>query len=161
MSAGAHRRRSPAGAKRKQRENQMPTTDKYNGISSDAVQAKTGKTWPEWLRILDAAGAKTMDHKEIVAVVNQQGVGSWWQQMVTVGYEQARGKRVKHETTAGFSISRSKTVNVPIAVLFSAWKDKRKRSRWLRDPDFTIRTAIANRSLRITWVDGQTSVEVM
>jgi len=138
----------------------MPTTDKYNGISSDAVQAKTGKTWPEWFRVLDAAGGKTMDHKGIVAVLDTHGVGSWWQQMVTVGYEQARGRRVKHETAAGFSVSRSKTIAVPIGQLFAAWKDRRKRARWLADPDYTVRTATSNRSMRITWIDGKTHVDV-
>jgi uncharacterized protein YndB with AHSA1/START domain len=137
-------------------------TDKFNGISSDAVKAKTGKTWAEWLRVLDAEGAKEMDHKEIVAVLSKKhGIGPWWQQMVTVGYEQARGKRVKHQTAAGFSISRSKTLTAAPSVVFAAWNDTKKRGRWLADPGVTIRKAITGRSLRITWIDGATSVEVM
>lgn len=138
----------------------MPT--KTAGISSDAVKDATGKTWDQWLKTLDAAGCKNMNHKEIVAVVSKKyAVGPWWQQMITVGYEQARGLRVKHETATGFSVSRSKTFNVPIDKVFSAWFDQRKRSKWLADPEFTIRTATENRSLRITWTDGKTNVEVM
>ena len=34
-----------------------------------------------------------MNHKEIVAVVERHFSGGWWGQMVTVGYEQARGPR--------------------------------------------------------------------
>lgn len=132
------------------------------GISADAVKKATGKTWDEWCAVLDKAGCKKMTHKEIVAVLSEQhGLGPWWQQMVTVGYEQARGLRVKHETTAGFSISRSKTLPVPIADAFAAWNDKRKRLKWLADPDFTIRKATENRSLRITWIDGATDIDVM
>ena len=139
----------------------MPAIDKYNGIGPDAVQAKTGKTWPEWFAVLDTAGCRTMTHQEIVAVVRgKYGVGPWWQQMVTVGYEQGRGRRVKHETAAGFSVSRSKTIAVPIGQLFAAWKDRRKRARWLADPDYTVRTATSNRSMRITWIDGITHVDV-
>jgi uncharacterized protein YndB with AHSA1/START domain len=138
-----------------------PATEKYNGISSDAVCSTTGKTWPQWFRILDAAGGKDLTHREIVAILaKRHGVGPWWQQMVTVGYEQARGKRVKHQTTSGFSISRSKTFTAEAVEVFAAWKDRRKRARWLRDPECTIRTATAPRSLRITWGDGRTSVEV-
>lgn len=133
---------------------------KTAGISADAVQKATGRTWDEWTTLLDKAGCKKMSHKEIVAVLAEHGVGPWWQQMVTVGYEQARGLRVKHETTAGFSVSRSKTLDVPIADAFAAWNDKRKRRKWLADLDFTIRKATENRSLRITWKD-ETSVEVM
>ena len=40
-------------------------------MSDRAVQAKTGNTWPEWFAILDAAGAKKMDHKGIVAYLGE------------------------------------------------------------------------------------------
>src|SRR5260370_35521225 len=115
------------------------TGDKFNGISSDAVQARTGKTWPEWFQILDAAGARQMTHQEIVAVLaTQHGIGPWWQQMVTVGYEQGRGKRVKHQTTGGFQVSRTRTIHATLAELFTPCKDKRKGTRGPRVPDFTI-----------------------
>jgi hypothetical protein len=67
-------------------------------VSDEAVKAKTGHDWTEWLEILDAAGGKGKTHKEIVAVlVNEHAVPDWWCQMVTVGYEQARGLREKYE----------------------------------------------------------------
>jgi uncharacterized protein YndB with AHSA1/START domain len=132
------------------------------GVSDAAVQKATGKTWPEWFKLLDAAGAKTMTHKEIVAVlVEQHGVGPWWQQMVTVGYEQARGLREKHQKTDGYSVSRSKTLNVPVSRAFRAWKDAKLRAAWLAEDGIVIRKATTNRSLRITWSDAKTSVEVM
>jgi hypothetical protein len=134
---------------------------KTAGISSDAVKKATGKSWDEWFKILDKDGCKKMSHKEIVAVVNQKHkVGPWWQQMITVGYEQARGLRVKHQTTTGFSMNRSKTLAAPIADAFAAWKDKRKRTKWLKENGFTIRKATESRSLRITWSD-ETKVDVM
>lgn len=134
---------------------------KHADISSDAVQKATGKPWDEWFAILDAAGAKTMTHQEIVAVLSKQHkVGPWWQQMVTVGYEQARGLRVKHQRPDGFSINRSKTIAAPIADVFAAWKDKRRRSKWLADADITIRKATANKSMRITLSDGEGNLDV-
>src|SRR3954447_18706336 len=45
---------------------------KFNGIGSEAVFAKTGKTWPQWFKILDAAGAKKMEHKAIIGVLSEQ-----------------------------------------------------------------------------------------
>ena len=131
------------------------------GISNESVKAKTGKDWSEWFAVLDAAGARQMDHKAIVAYLsNEHGVGSWWQQMVTVTYEQARGLREKHENPQGFQISRSKTLDVPVERLFAAWKDEAQRLAWLPDPAFTIRTQTANKILRITWTDGQSSLDV-
>lgn len=134
---------------------------KVAGMSDAAVQAKTGKTWAEWLAILDKAGAKKWTHQEIVAHVHQKhGVGSWWQQMVTVGYEQARGLREKHQSAHGYGVSGSATIAAPVGALFRAWQDAAVRRRWLAHPSFTIRKATRNKTLRITWVDGKSSVEV-
>ena len=140
------------------REQTNPTPE----IGDEAVQRATGKGWNEWFKLIDAAGGKKWDHKQIVAYLSdEQGVGPWWQQMVTVGYERARGKRAMHQKADGFSISRSKTLPASAAALFKAWNDARQRGRWLADPKFTIRTATASKSLRITWVDGRSSVDVM
>ena len=134
-------------------------------MSDAAVKVKTGKNWSEWFAILDKAGGKKMTHKQIVAhLVKHHDVKPWWQQMVTVNYEQARGLRDKHETTSGFSISRSATVGVPAAALFKAWHDKKTRDRWLQKNargELTIRKATPGKSMRITWHDGATHVEAM
>jgi uncharacterized protein YndB with AHSA1/START domain len=133
----------------------------YGRIGDEAVRAKTGRTWAEWFALLDAAGARDWDHKRIVAFVSEgHGVGPWWQQMVTVGYEQARGLRDKHQTASGYTINRSKTIAAPAAKVFEAWKDARTRKRWLPDGRLTIRTATPNKSLRITWEDGPTNLDV-
>lgn len=128
------------------------------GIGDDAVRAATGMTWPEWFAILDAAGAQKMTHKEIVAYLHgQQGVGDWWQQMVTVGYEQARGLRDKHETPEGYRVSASKTVAVPLARLYAAWEHEAARKRWLGRRSHTVRKATPQKSMRISW--GGSSVD--
>lgn len=141
----------------------MPKTN-FNlvaGISTEAVKAKTGKGWAEWIDILDAAGAKALAHKDIAIYLSEkQGVSDWWCQMVTVGYEQARGLRGKHQKPEGYQISRSKTLAAPAATLYAAWADKRKRTRWLKDAPLTIRTATSDKSLRILWGDGKTSLDV-
>jgi uncharacterized protein YndB with AHSA1/START domain len=136
-------------------------TTKVAGISAEAVRARTGRTWAEWFAVLDRAGAKKMTHQQIVAYLHgQHGVGSWWQQMVTVGYEQARGLREKHETPRGYQVSVSKTFGIPVTRLYRAWKDKAARLRWLPETALTIRKATPNKSLRITWAKGETNVEV-
>jgi uncharacterized protein YndB with AHSA1/START domain len=130
-------------------------------MSDAAVQAKTGKTWAEWFAVLDAEGAQQMNHKQIVAVLNQKhGVGPWWQQMVTVTYEQARGLRAKHETTSGFQMGASRTINAPASAVFLAWKDGRARTRWLGETGLVVRKATPDKSLRITWPDGATHLDV-
>lgn len=123
-------------------------------MSDEAVRAKTGKTWDEWLAILDAAGARSLGHKEIVALLSERhGVGPWWRQMVTVTYEQARGMREKHQTASGYTANASRTIGVPVSRLFEAWSDEGFRHRWL-PAKMTIRKATPDKSLRITWEDG-------
>jgi uncharacterized protein YndB with AHSA1/START domain len=133
-------------------------------VSDEAVQAKTGRGWSEWLSLLDEAGAAQMSHPEIVAYLNSHfSIEPWWQQTVTVTYEQARGLRQKHETSEGFQISASKTIGAPIGKAFSAWNDVKSRQAWLGDAALQIRKATADKSIRITWEQGPekgTSVEV-
>ena len=130
------------------------------GISDAAVQKATGMTWGQWLAALDRAGAKKMTHPQIVDVVHEKyAIGPWWRQMVTVGYEQARGLREKHEKPDGYQISRSKTIAAPASKLFNAWKDKKLRDLWLPET-LSIHKATANKSMRATWGDGETTVEI-
>jgi hypothetical protein len=133
----------------------------YAGVGDDAVREATGKTWDEWFRRLDRAGAKGMTHGAIARHLSEkEGVPDWWCQMVTVGYEQARGLRQKHERPDGFSVSASRTLAVPVERAFDAFADAKTRRRWLPDPGITVRKSTRPKSLRITWVDGTTHVEV-
>jgi hypothetical protein len=134
---------------------------KTAGIGDAAVREATGKSWEAWFDVLDAAGAKSKDHRGIAAILEKRrGLSGWWCQMLTVGYEQARGLRRKHETPAGFQVSGSKTVAAPLGALFRMWHDPTLRKRWLKDAGFLVRKATRDKSMRITWVDGKTSVEV-
>jgi len=130
-------------------------------IGDAAVSAKTGKTWPQWFAVLEKAGARKMTHKEIVAILaRKHGLTPWWQQMVTVAFERHAGKRKLHERPVGFEINRSRTLSAPVADVFEAWGNPRRRAAWLPGDPPAIRKATENRSLRMTWPDG-TNVEVM
>jgi len=124
------------------------------GISTAAVTKATGHGWNYWLRALDKAGAVKLPHKEIVKLLyDKLGLKkSWWVQMVTVGYEQARGLRKMNQTANGFVATVSRTVGVPITALFAAWEEGR-RGDWLPDA-IEVRRATKNKSMRITWPDG-------
>jgi hypothetical protein len=136
-------------------------SETYAGMASAAVLAKTGKGWQEWFALLDGAKASTWPHKEIAAFLHDEhGVPGWWCQMVTVGYEQARGKRVQHQRADGkFAASASKTIDAPIERLFDAFRQESARDGWLGTSGITIRKSTRPKSMRITWKDG-TSVSV-
>jgi hypothetical protein len=130
-------------------------------MSDAAVKAKTGKNWKEWFAILDKAGAKKMNHREITKYLStKQGVGPWWQQMVTVTYEQARGLRERYQTPGGYQISVSRTVNTPLAKLYKSFANEKARNAWLGEDGLVVRKATTNKSMRVTWNDGTTSLEI-
>lgn len=139
-----------------------PNTRRPSRMSDEAVREQTGKSWPQWFAILDKAGMKGKPHKEIVAyLVARHGLGSWWQQMVTVEYERARGMRERHQTPSGYTVSISKTIRASVDDLFEAWHNRNTRRKWLGQAELTVRTATPARSMRITWEEGSaTSVEV-
>src|SRR5688572_16647966 len=90
-------------------------------ITSAAVEKATGNAWEAWFALLDRAGAAKKTHKEIVRLVRDLGLAStWWQQMVTVSYEHARGLRSAGQTAAaGFEVGVQQTL--PVTPL-QAWQ---------------------------------------
>lgn len=125
------------------------------GMSDEAIQRGSGKTWDEWFALLDAWGAAGRTHAEIARhVAETYDVPGWWAQGVTVGYERARGLRKLHETTDGFAASASKTVAVPVERLYQALVDEAERDRWLESGALTLRTAQEHRSARFDAAEG-------
>jgi len=92
----------------------MPDTvnGRAGGSGDDAVRAATGKAWADWFDLLDAAGAARWTHPEIARWLGREhGVPDWWCQSVTVGFEQARGRRLPGQRADGtFEVSASTTL---------------------------------------------------
>jgi uncharacterized protein YndB with AHSA1/START domain len=131
------------------------------GVGTEAVERATGKGWDEWLKVLDRAGAKTMPHKEIALLLSRKcGVPDWWSQMVTVGYEQARGLRDIYQHADGYAANATRTYEVSVENLFSAWSDPKARARWLPRAPLELRRAVDGKSMRMTWTSGKSRVEV-
>jgi hypothetical protein len=135
---------------------------KLAGMSDAAIKAKTGCTWERWVRSLDSHQADTWPHAKIAEFVHTKyKVGDWWAQSVTVGYERIKGLRaIGQRRNGAFEAGKSKTFAVPLSRLYQAWHKADRRAAWLDEPKLVIRTALKDRSLRITWPD-RTSVEVM
>lgn len=126
------------------------------GMSDEAVRKATGRDWAEWARVLDEVGAASMSHKEIAAWVddNHEDVSGWWAQSVTVAYERFRGLRdVGQRRDGGYEVSKSKTVEVSVEDLWSAFADAATRAKWL-GIEVEVRTATKPKSMRMTLDDG-------
>jgi len=130
-------------------------------IGDKAVRTKTSKNWQEWFNILDSADATKMNHEEIVDFLSHNfDVGPWWEQMITVTYEQTRGLRNRHEKPQGYKISCTKTISAKVADIYEAWENKSKRGKWLTNSQVKIRKSTPVKSMPIIWINGKTSVEV-
>jgi hypothetical protein len=125
------------------------------GMSDDKIAAKTGRTWREWVRTLDAVGAAAMPHRSIAELVHKKHrVADWWAQTVTVGYERIKGLRDRGQRRGGaYEAGKSRTFNVPVTVLFEAFADDAMRRRWMDGIDVVVRTAAAPKSIRLQWPD--------
>jgi hypothetical protein len=127
------------------------------GQSDDAIRRGSGKGWKEWIRILDAWGARERSHTEIARHVSGElGVTGWWAQAVTVGYERARGLRAPNQKSDGYCAYASKTVYAPVDELAEAFTKASARRRWL-DPGTLQATSSTGRSARFS-APGSTRV---
>jgi len=135
---------------------------KHNAnVGDDAVRAGSGRGWSEWFALLDQVGAHNWKHKDIAAYVyDELECPGWWNQMVAVGYEQARGLRAVNETASGFQVSCSRTIEAPVRAAYAAWAQESQRRRWLGTVAIAVRTSTPEKTMRITWSDGASSVEV-
>jgi hypothetical protein len=125
-------------------------------LSDESVKKATGCDWTKWVSVLDKAGGKEMSHPELVKHLREtHKTPSWWTQMIAVGYERIRGLRAQGQQRSGeWTITKSKTVAVPLAKLYAAFSNARQRAKWLPGVKLTIRTSTVNKSMRVRWEDG-------
>jgi hypothetical protein len=131
-----------------------PDSMALTGMTDEAMQRGSGKPIGEWLAILDAWGAAERRHPEIARwLVSEHGIGGWWAQSVTVGFERARGLRALHERPDGYEVSASRTIRASAEMISDAFTDDSVRNRWLPDAPISLRTANRGRSARFDWAD--------
>jgi hypothetical protein len=95
---------------------------KIGRVTSESVQKGTGKTWDQWVALLDKAGARPWTHQEIVAFLKKKHkLGPWWQQGVAMGYEIAIGRRIEGQNAKGeYGLTATKSLRIDAK---SAWKN--------------------------------------
>ena len=132
-------------------------------ITDKVVGEKTGKTMVEWFEILDEKGAKHLSSQAIYALIQSidglKPLGEWNQGLLSTSYQWDRGLRARGEKAAGFEISVSKTIAVPIGELYRSFVDDEIRAGWLSEP-VTITKSTENKSVRAIWSDGTTRLSV-
>ena len=111
----------------------------------------------EWFRHLDSLGAQKLDpagiYKLIQTIDGLAPLGEWSQGLLSTSYQWVRGLRERGEKKDGFEISVSKTINVPLSVIYKAFINAKLRHKWLSEK-LAITKQTANKSARAVWPDG-------
>jgi uncharacterized protein YndB with AHSA1/START domain len=110
--------------------------DKLGNISNEAVERASGRTWEEWISILNDRGAYELTHKQIAAMLGESGLvdDPWWAQMVTVGYEYAIERRTVGRTAeAGFQVGVQRTLPIDAETLWNVLATADGQRMWLGD----------------------------
>jgi uncharacterized protein YndB with AHSA1/START domain len=150
----------------------MTTYAQIGRVSSASVHKGTGKSWDQWVAILDKAGARSWTHPEIVAYLKKRHkLSLWWQQGVTLGFEIATGRRIEGQNAKGqYQVTVTKSLSTGVAAVWKSLVSKKGARLWLRplydvafevgntfetDDGFfgEIRTMKKNRRIRMSWQD--------
>lgn len=91
------------------------------------IANSTGRTWPEWVELLEGAGARELNHTAIAKLTLEHMPESverreWWAQGTAIAYEQHAGLRVPGQSCDGdFQLSASRTVTGDKDAALNAW----------------------------------------
>lgn len=120
-------------------------------MSDDAIRVGTGKGWDEWADLIDEFPGRADGHKGIADHVNAQfGIGGWWAQAVTVGYERIAGLRLPHQMADGtFTANKSRTVTVDRPGLRRLLLDDTERSDLFPGMSTELRSRPTAKAIRI------------
>jgi hypothetical protein len=132
-------------------------------ITDKVVLPATGATMEDWFRHLDSLGAQKLKSGEIYKLIGSidglAPLGEWNQGLLSTAYQWSRGLRERGEKKDGFEISISRTVAVPVSVLYESFVDQGLRSTWLPEP-IEISKQTPNKSVRAGWPQGATRLSI-
>jgi hypothetical protein len=119
--------------------------------SDDVIRENTGRGWDEWCDLIDAWPGKDDGHAAIAAYVQQEyGIGGWWAQSITVGYERIVGLRLPFQRPDGtFSANKSRTVTVDAEALRAMLLDDDDRADLFPGVETELRSKPTSKNVRL------------
>jgi hypothetical protein len=126
-------------------------------ISEEKVKAATGRGWMGWFSILNNMNANALSHKDVAKMLREKhGAPRWWNQMIAVEYERARGGRKKNEREGGtFAVNVTKVMPVNLAKLFATATSEKTRKDWFPPGAFEETSKTENKYWRGKWKTGR------
>lgn len=138
-----------------------PRTDSRGWVSApentdEVIRRNTGRGWDEWVALIDAGPGRDAGHTAIAAwLVQEHGLGGWWAQGVTVGYERITGLRLPGQMADGtFTANRSKALDASVEELRALVLDDESRETLFPGMTATLRSRPESKSLRVRLDDA-------
>lgn len=138
-----------------------PSTDSRGWVSEpdtsdETIRRNTGRGWDEWVALVDAGPGRDAGHAAIARwLVQEHGLGGWWAQTVTVGYERITGLRLPGQMADGtFTANRSKALDASVEELRELVLDDESRRELFPGMVATLRSRPTAKALRVRLDDA-------
>ncbi len=130
------------------------------GTSDTAIRKGTGRGWDEWCDLIDQFEHKADGHAAIADHVRKNlGVGAWWAQSVTVGYERIVGLRLPYQRADGtFSANKSATVRTDADELRSMLLDDEERPHLFPGVSTELKSRPGTKAIRVAIGPGVATI---
>ncbi len=125
-------------------------------IDDEGIRKATGRGWNALCDLVDSWPGHSQGHTAIAQwLVDQHGVGAWWAQSVTVGWERITGVRKPHQMADGsFTAGKSRTINCDAAALRAMLLDAAARADLFPGHVSTLKSKPASKSIRLAIGEG-------
>ncbi|MES2965272.1 MAG: hypothetical protein V4760_15405 [Bdellovibrionota bacterium] len=113
------------------------TVEKIGMYKNESLVKHTSKTWDEWLAILEKAGARNLEHREIAAFLKKKyKLTQWWQHVVAGGFEIHIGKKVDGRNAKGrWSLTATKSLPRNAEFVWKFLVSEEGQAAWLKPLD--------------------------
>ncbi|NND02993.1 MAG: hypothetical protein HKN91_09415 [Acidimicrobiia bacterium] len=120
-------------------------------MSDEVVFDATGRRWDEWCKVIEESSFVGQGHSAIAGHLEEEyGIGGWWAQAVTVGYERIVGIRLPYQMPDGtFTANKSRTVEVDGDVLRKNLLESEHRSDMFPGQETTLRSKPESKVVRL------------
>ncbi len=125
-------------------------------VDDDTIRKATGREWNAWCDLIETRPGRTQGHTAIAQwLVGEHGVGAWWAQSVTVGYERITGIRLPHQMADGtFTAGKSRTITGDAAALRAMLLDTHAHADLFAGHAPTLKSKPASKAIRLAFSDG-------
>jgi len=146
----------------------MASTAKAKGwaaapeLSDARIRENTGRGWEEWRAVIDAWPGRSGGHAAIAAWLEEaHGLGGWWAQSVTVGYERIAGLRAPYQLSDGkFGFSVTRTLEIDADALRARLLDEEGRAALFPKMETELRSKPTSKNVRIAVGDGSAEISI-